>query len=140
MNVNLIVLLMYFNLFCIDLYCVSVLIIQKSYLISDNESFLQISRNYYLILFFPDNQFTTVIYYEITKVLNPYFSLFVHNFFRSQDPQCIPSVVLRKILDFPIADANTSYSSHLKQEKDQEVIILYLDSLFDSLLRFKVRV
>jgi hypothetical protein len=47
---------------------------------------------------------------------------------------------LRKILDFPIADANTSYSSHLKQEKDQEVIILYLDSLFDSLLQFKVRV
>ena len=92
------------------------------------------------LFFFPDNQFTTVIYYEITKVLNPYLSLFVHNFFRSQDPQSISSVVLRKILDFPIADADTSSSSHLKQEKDQEVIILYLDSLFDSLLRFKVRV
>ena len=41
--------------------------------------------------------------------------------------------MLRKILDFPIADADTSSSSHLKQEKDQEVIILYLDSLFGSL-------
>ena len=43
---------MCFTVFCIPLYCVSVLTIQKSYLISDNDGALKLlSRSFYLIYF-----------------------------------------------------------------------------------------